>query len=201
MKYKYIRILLTTTTTTKMTMEECLKKQVTKTISLGDCFKLIIPFGWTIVAFMATLAYLLAPLRRKEPPRWGTASLVSLSAFAGVGACVAIYNFHRTASYQLSNTDTDAVKKRIKSLFVHIVISSIFIVTSIVLAIFFAFIAPDLDVCSHETCGADVSWSLIALMVSLVWAISTIIAYKHIQQMNLQQDHDIEVSDIHMDKI
>ena len=184
-----------------MKIEEYLKKQVTKSFNLGDFFKLIIPFVWTVVAFMATLAYLLAPLRRKEPPRWGTASLVSLSAFAGVGACVAIYNFHRTASYQLSNDDIYSVKKRIKSLFAHIVISSIFIVTSIVLAIFFAFIAPDLNVCSHEKCGADVSWSLIALMISIVWTISTIMAYKHIQQMNLQQHNDIEVSDIQSEKI
>ena len=173
-------------------MERCLKTKITSSSNLGDFFKLIIPAGWTVVAFMATLAYLLAPLRRKKTPRWGTASLVSLSAFAGVGASVAIYNFHRTASYQLSNSDTDAVKKRIKTLFVHIVLSSVFITTSIVLAIFFAFIAPNLDVCSHETCGADVSWSLIALIVSLVWTISTMIAYKHVQQINL------EVSDIQM---
>lgn len=182
-------------------MKKCLEKQITKSFNLGDCFKLIIPFGWSIVAFIATFAYLLAPFRRNELPRWGTAALVSLSAFAGIGACVSIYNFHRTASYQLSNTDAEAVNKRIKSLFVHIIISSIFIVSSIGLTIFFTFIAPDLNLCSHETCGADVSWSLITLIVSIVWSISIITAYKHIQKMNLQQqDHDIEFSDIHMNK-
>ena len=176
-------------------MQQCLNRQVTKSNSCGDLFKLVVPVGWTCVAFMATLAYLLAPLRRQEPPRWGTAALVSLSAFAGVGASLAVYNFHRTASYQLSNADKDALRKRKNALFRHIISSSIFIVTSISLAIFFAFIAPDLDVCSHETCGADVSWSMIALLVSCLWTTSTMVAYKHIQGM------DVEVSDIQLDEI
>ena len=109
---------------------------MTKSNSCGDLFKLVVPVGWTLTAFMATLAYLLAPLRRQEPPRWGTAALVSLSAFAGVGASLAVYNFHRTASYQLSNADKDAVSKRRNALFRHILSSSIFIVASITLAIF-----------------------------------------------------------------
>jgi hypothetical protein len=176
-------------------MEGCLKKQITSTSNLGDYFKILLPFGWTVTAFMATLAYLFAPLARNEPPRWGTAALVSLSAFAGVGASIAVYNFHRTASYKLSHSDKDAVNRRKKSLFFHLILSSIFIIASVVLAVFFAFIAPDLNVCSHETCGADVSWSMIALLVSFVWVSATIIAYRHMQNVN----H--EVSDIQLDAI
>ena len=74
-------------------MQQCLNRQVTKSNSCGDLFKLVVPVGWTVTAFMATLAYLLAPLRRQEPPRWGTAALVSLSAFAGVGASLASLQF------------------------------------------------------------------------------------------------------------
>ena len=48
-------------------------------------------------------------------------ALVSLSAFVGVGASLAVYNFHRTASYQLSNADKDALRKRKNALFRHII--------------------------------------------------------------------------------
>eukprot|EP00943_MAST-04B_sp_MAST-4B-sp1_P007037 g7037.t1 len=176
-------------------MEDCLKRQITSTSTLGDYFKLFVPFGWTVTAFMATLAYLFAPLARNAPPRWGTAALVSVSAFAGVGTSKAVYNFHRTASYKLSYSDKDAVNTRKNLLFLHLILSHIFLIASVVLAIFFANIAPDLDVCSHETCGADVSWSLIAALVSFFWVAVTILAYRRMQNVN----H--EVSDIQLDAI
>ena len=65
-------------------MTSLLEKKVCCTNTCGDLFKLIVPVGWSITAFAATLAYLLAPLRRNEDPRWGTGALVSVSAFAGV---------------------------------------------------------------------------------------------------------------------
>jgi hypothetical protein len=134
----------------------------------GDYFKLTVPVGWTVTSFCATMAYLLAPLARNGDPRWGTAALVSLSFFSGIGSSSAVYNFHRTASYELT-TDENTLQERKKKLYYHFGISSLFIIVSAVLIIFFAFVAPDFDLCAHETCGADVSWSAISLVVSIVW--------------------------------
>lgn len=153
------------------TMTSLLEKQVCCTNTCGDLFKLIVPVGWSITAFAATLAYLLAPLRRNEDPRWGTGALVSVSAFAGVGASIAIYNFHRTASYILSNESSVAEERKSK-LRNHTIGSAVFSVLCVALTLFFAFIAPSLDLCSHETCGADISWSVIGLGTSLVWVLA-----------------------------
>merc|ERR1712146_292545 len=89
---------------------------------------------------------------RGDEPRWGTAALVSLSFFSGIGSSSAVYNFHRTASYELT-TDENSMKERKRKLYFHFGISSAFIILSAVLIIFFAFVAPDFDLCAHETSG------------------------------------------------
>eukprot|EP00536_Pseudo-nitzschia_multiseries_P006867 jgi/Psemu1/194029/e_gw1.151.47.1 len=66
--------------------------------TIGDIFKLIVPVGWSAVALMACLAYLISPLSRGDPPRWGSAGLVALSAVTGIGLSVAVYSFHRKTS-------------------------------------------------------------------------------------------------------
>ena len=102
----------------------------------GDLFRLAVPLVWTITALCATLAYLIAPLRRNEQPRWGTSALVSLSFFAGVGASNAVYNFHITASYALTS-DRYTIQAKKKQVYCHFALSSAFIILSAVLSIFF----------------------------------------------------------------
>ena len=73
----------------------------TMILTIGDLFKLIIPIGWSIVAFAAFLAYIISPITtRGDVPRWGSAILVLFNSLSAIGLSIGIYNFHRkTSSY------------------------------------------------------------------------------------------------------
>jgi len=137
--------------------------------SVGDLFKLIVPIGWTAVSFAAVLAYLLAPLSRGESPRWGSASVVSVAALSGLGLSAAVFSFHRATSAFSVEWDEWQMMERRKRLITHTGLSVAFSTLSTALVIFFTAFAPKKELCAHETCGADVSWSIIALGTSLLW--------------------------------
>lgn len=142
---------------------------------------MIIPLGWTVVALCAVLAYLLSPLSRGDSPRWGTVALVSVSLFTGIGLSAAVYSFHRTtSSSSIEWTDDNQSQMRRRRLNVHAAISSSFLVLSVFLTIFFATFAPRLDACAHESCGADVGWSLISLVVASLWIIVTSLGFREL---------------------
>jgi len=152
---------------------------------------------------MACLAYLLSPLSRGDMPRWDSALLVAMSGMAGIGLSIAVYNFHRkTSSFAAeenyndgrssttdnNDDDDDANKMTISqsklherelTLRIHAILSSLFSILSITLAIFFGAFASELDKCAHESCGADVSWSCITLGTSIVWMGITFLGYRH----------------------
>lgn len=181
--------------------------------TIGDVFKLIIPVAWSTVAFMACLAYLISPLSRGDTPRWGSAALVALSGAAGTGLSIAIYSFHRTTSsfaieenYVESSNDGDGEREqdedqqgttkleppmkkiqRQKMLQIHAVLALGLSILSIILAIFFGVFASNLNKCAHETCGADVSWSCITLVVSVLWMGITYLGFKHLRQQLLPE--------------
>ena len=91
-------------------MQQCLNRQVTKSKTCGDLFKLVVPVGWTMTAFMATLAYCW-PHCEGRSHRGGVLPHWCLCPLLGLGS-LAIYNFHRTASYHPSNADKGAVKRK-----------------------------------------------------------------------------------------
>lgn len=161
----------------------CSKSATATTTTIGDLFKLVIPLGWTIVAGAACLAYLIAPLSRGDSPRWGSAALVVFSAVAGIGLSMAIYSFHRkTSSFAIEETfiNEEQIQFRRRTLRIHGILSSCFSILSTILAIFFGIFASDMDRCAHETCGADVSWSCITLVVSMLWMGVTYLGYRHL---------------------
>ena len=45
------------------------------------------------------LAYMIAPLGRGEPPRWGTMALVAAAIVPGVGAAITVWKHHRYEVY------------------------------------------------------------------------------------------------------
>lgn len=181
------------------------------TTTIGDLFKLIVPVGWSVVALLACLAYLLAPLSRGDPPRWESALLVALSGVAGIGLSIAVYSFHRkTSSFAVEENYSNNVeqgdneddggkgderetttatlmstkqKQRRHVLKIHAILSSLFVTLSIILIIFFGAFASDMDKCAHETCGADVSWSCITLAVSLLWMGVTYLGHRHLRRL------------------
>lgn len=138
-------------------------------LTLGDLFKLAIPLVWTVIVFAAILAYLLGPLGRGDSPRWNTAALLLVSAVAGVGVCVAIYSFHRTtSSTSVQWTNEQRMQRQQKSK-MHMITGSLMFLLSLGLLIFFAAFASDMNKCAHETCGADIAWSVIPLLTSILW--------------------------------
>ncbi|OEU10766.1 hypothetical protein FRACYDRAFT_246633 [Fragilariopsis cylindrus CCMP1102] len=74
-------------------------------LTIGDLFKLIIPIGWSMVAFAAFLAYIISPIvTRGDTPRWGSAILVLFNSLSAIGLSICIYNFHRkTSSYGIED--------------------------------------------------------------------------------------------------
>merc|ERR1712151_106456 len=175
----------------QFTMISCLEKNVCCSTTIGDLFKLIIPVGWTIVVLCAVLAYLLSPLSRGDSPRWGTVALVGVSLFTGIGLSAAVYSFHRaTSSSSIEWADDNQSQIRRRWLNVHAAISSLFLVLSLFLTIFFATLAPRLDACAHESCGADVSWSLISLVVAFVWIIVTLLGFRELYFKTLPANDD-----------
>ena len=42
----------------------CLEAELCEGTTVGDLFKLAVPAGWTVVAVLAALAYLISPLQR-----------------------------------------------------------------------------------------------------------------------------------------
>mmetsp|Transcript_14168 Transcript_14168/g.20933 ORF Transcript_14168/g.20933 Transcript_14168/m.20933 type:complete len:197 (+) Transcript_14168:138-728(+) len=138
-------------------------------LTLGDLFKLAIPLTWTTIVFAAILAYLFAPLSRGDNPRWNTAGLLLVSAVSGVGVSVAIYSFHRTTSVTSVQWTNGQRLQRERNLFIHMIIAAFIFFLSLGLLTFFAGFAPGMDKCAHESCGADVAWSIIALLTCSFW--------------------------------
>eukprot|EP00532_Pseudo-nitzschia_australis_P011517 CAMPEP_0168238952 /NCGR_PEP_ID=MMETSP0140_2-20121125/21209_1 /TAXON_ID=44445 /ORGANISM="Pseudo-nitzschia australis, Strain 10249 10 AB" /LENGTH=200 /DNA_ID=CAMNT_0008173117 /DNA_START=67 /DNA_END=673 /DNA_ORIENTATION=+ len=144
-----------------------------------------------------------------------------LSAAAGIGLSVAIYSFHRKTSsfaveenYAESGNDgngdgehggeespqntsatipTEQQQQRQRVLRIHAILSLSGAIMSIVLLIFFGVFASDLDKCAHETCGADVSWSCITLVISLSWMGVTYLGHRHLQRQRERERQRIRL--------
>ena len=82
-------------------------------------------------------------------------------------------------------TSTEATLDRIRALRIHSLLSLGASATAIVLAVFFGVYAPGMDMCAHESCGADVSWSLITLVVSVLWMGVTLLGHRDLQKVLL----------------
>ena len=208
----------------------CCCCELSSTTTIGDIFKLIIPIGWSAVALVACLAYLLSPLSRGDSPRWGSAALVALSAVAGIGLSVAIYSFHRrTSSFAVEENYTESVdndgnregehggdespqntttttiptkqqQQRQRTLRIHAMLSLGGAILSIVLVVFFGAFASDQDKCAHETCGADVSWSCITLVVSVSWMGVTYLGHRHLQRtLGRLPENKKDITNRHLD--
>ena len=132
---------------------------------------------------MAMLAYMIAPLARGEPPRWGTMGLVAAAIFPGVGAAYTVWKHHRYESYNQLMTnlisgnegaERESCKFRdIKAqLTCEFYLALFMVVASVMSIIFFAAVAPGLEACAHKTCGADVSWSSITLCGAILWVVA-----------------------------
>ena len=165
-------------------------------VTIGDLFKLIIPIGWSMVAFAAFLAYIISPIvTRGDTPRWGSAILVLFNSLSAIGLSICIYNFHRkTSSYGIEDEcdndyedggqqqQQDVTKQRrsqwIQFIRIHTILSILFCFISIILIIFFGIFASNLNMCAHVSCGADVGWSCITLGISIVWLFITYLGYK-----------------------
>jgi hypothetical protein len=167
------------------------------TLTYRDFFKLMLPVGWMAIAVMAAVSYIIVPTE----PRWESASVVALSAVSGIGLCLATYGFHRHAStYSIESNYSCAENEdmteegreilmivrremRKQSLRTHAVLSSIMALISISLAIFFGVFASEQHMCTHEVCGADVTWCGLALFVSTLWAGVTYLGYRDLRNV------------------
>ncbi len=152
-------------------MKEFLDKKLCcfRSATIGDLFKLIVPVGWTIIAFCAVLAYLISPLSRGDNPRWDSACLVLFNALSTAGLSAAIFRFHRSTSYYSIEWTNEQIYQRKMSLFLFRFVAASFILLSMVILVYFAAFAENLNKCAHETCSADVSWCIITLIVNLTW--------------------------------
>uniref|UniRef100_A0A7S1FQ50 Uncharacterized protein n=1 Tax=Corethron hystrix TaxID=216773 RepID=A0A7S1FQ50_9STRA len=151
-------------------------------ITVGDLFKLIVPAGWTAVCFAAFLAYLLSPLSRGDPPRVGSACVVLVAALSGSGLSTAVFSFHRATSTFSIDWDEGQKESRRQRLKIHSSISTNFSLLSLALVIFFAGFAPQRELCAHETCGADVGWSAISLISSVIWLLISLMGMRKLSK-------------------
>ena len=126
-------------------------------------------------------AYMIAPLARGDAPRWGTMALVAAAIVPGVGAAVTVWKHHRYEVYTALSSSLiegggGAEREFIKfrdiraELKCEGALALFVLVASFCSMIFFAAIAPGMEACAHATCGADVSWSGIALCGAVIWA-------------------------------
>ena len=159
-----------------------LDKVVCCSTTAGDLFKLILPVGWAVISLCAVIAYLSAPLSRGDSPRWGSAALVCVAALSGIGLTAGTYSFHRSTSKCSIDWDEGQRASRRRRLRVHALLSATFLLLTFILLIFFATVASGLGRCAHETCGADIGWSAIALGVSLLWLGVTILGMKELSR-------------------
>ena len=144
----------------------------------SDLFKFAVPVGWIIIIIMAVLAYLISPVLRGARPRYGTALLVSFSGIPGVGASLAVFHFLRyDALYNLQDQAHRVARSR--KLKIHSTVALLISILALGGAAFFATIGPDLDLCAHETCGADVSWCLVSFTASAVWWLCLGLAFRY----------------------
>jgi hypothetical protein len=149
----------------------------------GDLLKLFVPVGWAFFGFLAMMAYMLAPLGRGDAPRWGTMVLVLAAIVPGVGAAVTVWKHHRYEVYtELSasliagggGTEQELLKFRDvqAALRCEAVLALFVVVASMLSMLFFAAVAPGMNACAHATCGADVSWSALALCGAIIWVVA-----------------------------
>ena len=149
----------------------------------GDLLKLFVPVGWAFFGFLAMMAYMLAPLGRGDAPRWGTMALVLAAIVPGVGAAVTVWKHHRYEVYtELSasliagggGTEQELLKFRDvqAALRCEAVLALFVVVASMLSMLFFAAVAPGMNACAHATCGADVSWSALALCGAIIWVVA-----------------------------
>jgi len=150
-------------------------------LTVGDLFKLVIPVGWTVIVLCAILAYLFSPLSKGESPRWGTSGLICVSLISGIGLSVSIYSFHRTTSSASVEWTNEQRSLRQGKLVIHMTLAMMISVLSLGLIIFFAIFASDMNKCAHKTCGADVGWSSISLITSVLWIL---VAWLGIKDLN-----------------
>ncbi len=157
----------------------------------------MIPVGWMLISVLSFLSYVLVP----DEPQWPSASVVALSALSGIGLVVAIYEFHRQASsyaidknYNCEGNEEMSFegkqivmiirrKTRKQSLKIHAFLSTLMAIASIASAVFYGDFASDLGKCTHESCGPDVAWCGMGLVVSTLWMGVTHIGYKDLRNV------------------
>lgn len=145
-------------------------------LTVADFFKLIAPVGWFIVALGACAAYIAGPAVNGRTPRWAPGALALFSGVAALGTAIEIWMHWRTSSYSLAGSVGGAQREKMrKQLRVRLVCALSLVIIDVVLLLFFALVAPDIDGCGHSSCGADVSWTAIVLVFLLMWLALTVV--------------------------
>lgn len=170
-----------------MSLTSMLNKPVFCSTSIADLLKLIVPIGWSALSLCAVLAYLLSPLKRGESPRWYTSSIILVQCLSGIGLSTATYSFHLSKSSVSTDWDEQQRESRGKSLRIHLAFSIFLSLITFSLTLFFAAFAPGMNRCAHATCGADIGWSAIGLILAIFWFFITILGIK---ELSLACDFD-----------
>ena len=123
-------------------------------------------------AFAASLAYLIAPLARGDPPRWVPVSFPLVAAILSALWSRDVYAYHREASYALlAAADRNACLSLARDIARRMKGAVAIAVLYLILIIYFS-VASGTDggaPCGHETCGADISWSAIVFGTAAGW--------------------------------
>lgn len=136
---------------------------------LLDMLKLVAPVGWLLVAIAAAAMYTVIPILDDRTPRYFPAFLALTSGAMALGCAVDVWVLWRHAAYSAALRSRAEVVQQTARLRCRRNCTAAAAVLLLVLTLVLGFAGPTADLCGHSSCGADVSWTTIALLFVLAW--------------------------------